>query len=346
MINDERLGEILKTGRIPKIVFLFGEEHYIIKHYVNLIKKLAVTENPDFNITEIGIDPTAQKIFDAADQLPMFAEKRCVTVCDYNHDKVSEKEFSNLSEVIADVPETTVLVLYCETVSVNPKKPSARAKKLMAAVEKASGAVIYAARRNDSQLVRMLTAGAAKRGLNMSPTAARHLVEVSGSDIFTLINELEKLSAFSKNGAVSNEMIDEICSHSVDATIYNLSKFVLSENADGAQKLLDELFFMRTEPVYITTTLASAYIDMARASAAAKSGVAVKDAAKDFGYSPALAFKLTNALRDAKRLPSGALERSLGLILESDRRIKTTACDPKAELQTLVTELILAAEGR
>ena len=346
MITDERLAELLKTDRIPKIVFLFGEEYYIIKHYVNQIEKLAVTENPDFNICEIKLEPTAQKIFDAVDQLPMFAEKRCVTVCDYNHDKISENEFKNFLGVISDVPETTVLVFYCETVYVNPKKPSARAKKLMAAVEKAGGAAVYAARRNDSQLIRMVTGGASKRGLKMTPTAARHLIEVSGSDIFTLINELEKLSAFSKDGVATEEMIDKICSHSVDATIYNLSKFVLSKNTDGAQKLLDELLFMRTEPVYIISTLASTYIDMVRAAAAERKGIPVKEAAKDFGYPPTLGFRLTNAARDAVRLPKGALLKSLGLILDSDRRIKTGTTDPKAELQTLITELVLTAERR
>ncbi len=345
MQTENELKNQLKNGALPYAVLLFGDEHYMIRQYVKKIIAATVTANPDFNITELSGNIPIQKIYDAAETLPFFSDMRCVTVGDYNHDKISENDFSELLGIISRLDGSCRLVLYYETVEINQKKPSARAKKLIKAVETAGGAVVNISPRGEAELMKALVAGASKRGVQMHPSAARHLIETSGTDLQTLVGELEKLCAYARGGAVTNEMIDNIASRSIDASIYNLSKFIISRDASGAQKLLDELTFMRVEPIAMIYTLAGVYTDMTRAKLGAAAGLSPAEIAKTFGYPANLAFRITNALRDAKKFSDAALKRSLELILASDKRLKSTPADPKIELQALITNLIIASKA-
>ncbi len=344
MQTENELKNQLKNGALPYVIVLFGDEHYMIRQYVKKIIAATVNANPDFNITELSGNISIQKIYDAAETLPFFADMRCVTVCDYNHDKIPESDFSELLGIINRLDGSCRLVLYFETVEINAKKPSARAKKLIKAVETAGGAVVNISRRGESELIKALVAGASKRGVQMHPGTARHLIETSGTDLQTLVGELEKICAYTRGGAVTDDIIDNIASRSVDASVYNLSKLIIMRDAGAAQKTLDELFFMRVQPIVILYTLAGVYTDMVRAKLGAAQGLSSAEIAKVFGYSANLSFRITNALRDAKKFSNAALTRSLKLILESDKRLKSTPADPKIELQALITNLIIASK--
>ena len=101
----------------------------------------------------------------------------------------------------------------------------------------------------------------------------------------TLINELEKLCLFvGTDGVITKEVVDKICSRSVEASIYNLSKMLLRGDLQGAYKSLDDLLYMNTEPALLINILSSSYIDIYRAFAARKSGVNPESVGKDLGY--------------------------------------------------------------
>ncbi len=341
MTTEKALKDTLKLGVLPNVILLCGDEHYVIRNLVKKIEAAAVPQNPDFNITELKNDISVQKIYDAVITLPMFAEKRCVTVCDFDPDKAKIDDFKTMLDIIKNIGGHCVLVLYFETVVIPEKKRSDRANKLIKAVENAGGMATYIYRKGDAELQKALASGAARRNVTLPQAQARHMTEVCGNDLYTLTNELEKLCIYAEGGTVTDRMIDTVCSRSVDAAVYNLTKYIVVKNASAAQELLDELFFMRTEPVFILSVIAGCFCDIFRAAAAEKKGVPIPQAAGDFGYPKNLSFRLTNAARDARRYKYGDICRALDLISQTDRRLKSAPCDPKTELQTLVTELIM-----
>lgn len=52
--------------------------------------------------------------------------------------------------------------------------------------------------RTQSDLVKMLVSGAKKRGAALQTDQARYLISVVGTDMQTLLHELDKLSAFAR----------------------------------------------------------------------------------------------------------------------------------------------------
>lgn len=156
----------------------------------------------------------------------------------------------------------------------------------------------YIYRKGDAELQKALVSGAARRNVTLSPAQARHMTEVCGNDLYTLTNELEKLCIYAEGKTVTDRMIDTVCSRSVDAAVYNLTKYIVAKNASAAQELLDELFFMRTEPVFILSVIAGCFCDIFRARRLKKAAYRHRRQRRISGI-PKIFHSASNAARDA-----------------------------------------------
>ena len=94
--------------------------------------------------------------------------------------------------------------------------------------EKNGGVTVQLDHRSASELVKMLTDGAKKRGCVMSPSAARLLIETSGEDINTLASELEKLCFYAPGSEITEKHIENVAVKTVEASVYELSSFIFS----------------------------------------------------------------------------------------------------------------------
>lgn len=346
ILNEMDIKSQIGKSNLYPVYFIFGNEHYLIKHYVKQIAEKSVQFNKDFNLNEFDSDISVQEIFDAANSLPFMSDKKCVSVCDLNIDKLSSGEFEKLLIIVSNPSQSTCLVFWFEVVEINAKKLSEKYKKIMNQIEKSGGCLVNIERKSTSDLIHMLCDGATRRNCHIEPTTARYMIESCSDDLSTLVNELEKLCAYTKNGIITNKEVDEVCSRSVEVSVFNLSKALVAQNLNTAYKILDDLFFMRTEPVVILSILSSAYIDMYRAKVTVDSGLRVESVLSDLGYNPKMSFKLTNAERDARRLSSQQLEISLNKLLECDRQLKSTRTDPRNLLERLMAELVyISAKG-
>jgi len=346
ILNEMNLKSQIGKSNLYPIYFIFGDEQYLIKHYVKKIAEKTVKFNTDFNLNEFDSDISVQDIFNAANSLPFMSDKKCVSVCDLNIDKISSGEFEKLLNIVSNPSPSTCLILWFEVVEFNAKKLTEKSKKIMNAVEKSGGCIVNIERKSTSDLIHMLCDGATRRNCHLEPTTAKYMIESCSDDLSTLVNELEKLCAYSKNGIITNKEVDEVCSRSVEVSVFNLSKALVAQNLNTAYKILDDLFFMHTEPVIILSILSSAYIDMYRAKVAVDSGLHVESVASDLGYNARMSFKLTNGERDSRRLSCHQLELSLCELLDCDKQLKSTKMDPRILLERLMAGLVyISAKG-
>ena len=344
-LGENDLKAHIKSGGFKPCYLIFGEEHYLTRNYVEKIVATSVDAFPEFNVSRFDGNVKVQEVYDAVQSFPMMSARKVVTLCDFPFDKASSGECEKLINYLDEIPATTVFVMWCETVEINPKKPGDKFKKLMKAVEAADGAVIHLGRKSESEIVRMLQAGAARRKCRLDPNVARYMIQNCSDDLGTLVNELEKLCMFvGENGVIQHATVDKVCSRSVEASVYNVSKAVLGGDLDGACRLLDDLFYMNTDPAYILTFLASAYIDIYRVFAARNSGRSVNDVAKEFGYGN-LAFKLNDADRHVKKFSEKQITDSLKVLRECDRLIKGSRTDNRVALEKVLVELTVIASG-
>lgn len=345
-LGENDLKAHIKSGVFPPCCLIFGEDHFLIKNSLQKIITAAVDGLPDFNINRFDGNIKIQDVYDAVQSFPMMCSRKAVTLCDYAFDKSSQSENDKLLKMLCDIPSTSVFVMWYETVDVNPKKPGEKYSKLFSAIRESGGEIYYIGRKTESELMRLLQSGAAKRKCRMEAVTARYMIETCSDDLETLVNELEKLCLYvGENGIITNETVDAVCSRSVEAGIYNLSKTVLRNDLTGALKLLDDLFYMNTDPAYILTLLSSAYIDIYRAFAARSVGLRPEETAKELGYGNT-AFRLTEAERNLRKFSEQQLTDSLRCLFECDRLLKSSRADAKTVIEKAIIELTLTAQGK
>ena len=133
-LEEDRLSADIRAGRIERVYFLYGKEPFLVKTYVDrLIKKTVGEDALDFNLVRISGNPDMDMLSDHVDGLPVFADMKLISVNDIDPEKIEKEAFERLLSIIADVPETTILLF--NNTGVSPDERKSQTKKFIAAVE-------------------------------------------------------------------------------------------------------------------------------------------------------------------------------------------------------------------
>lgn len=341
--------EIELKRQIDKLNFnclymLYGEEKFLVKGYAEkLIKKAAGEKFLDFNLQQFdGDTASVDEIAEAVEALPFMAERKCVSVSDFNVESRSAQEMEKWKELLENLPSTTVLVLLFPSLSIDYKK-SSKWRNFINIVNKSGYSVLFKTRDN-AELEKLLCTLATKHFCELSRQNAAYILLLCGKDLHTLYNEMDKLFAYVQQGEITQEIIDKIIVKNMETTVFILSKAIISRKYDEAYKLLDQLFYQNEDPIAILSVLSSSYIDMYRMKSAVQSGQDAKEVMKSFEYK-GKEFRLKNAERDGKRFSIEMLRNSLLSILETDINLKSSRTNKRVLMEKLIAELLLIAEG-
>ena len=342
-ITEAELKKQITAADFQKLYFLYGEEKYLVGAYAEKILSKAGAGGPgDFNRQKLEGGAGVDDIAAAVEALPVLAERKCVAVSDLDVPALRAGEAAKLRQLLDDLPESCVLVLSLPTLEIDERRDRGW-KKFIALAEKAGAAVRFR-RRTQTQLERMLCAGAARRGCALSRENAARLVDSCGTDLRTVLNELEKLCAFTGSGEISAQTVGLLATRNLEARVFDLSKAVFAGNGDRAYGILDGLFYRNEEPVAVLSVLSGAYLDLYRVRAAVQSGLPATEPAKYFDYARR-EFRLTNAERLSGRFTTPMLRESLSALLEADLALKSARGDRRTVLEALVARLLWIAKG-
>ena len=338
VINEDAFKSRIKSGSLAPAYIILGDDGYLKKMYVEKLTKMTADKDDIFNFCRFGGDCDLQVVYDFLWQLPVMADKKCVILCAYDFERCSKNDFDKLLSLVTEGCDTALLIIWFDSLEIDVKK-SAKFKKLMSAAEKCGGAAVELNHRRTPELVKMLTDGAAKRGCKMDSAAARYLVESAGEDINTLVNELDKLCYYLPKGEITKATVEYVCVKTPEASVYNLSKQIFMRRSGEALKTLDELFFMRFEPMMILYTVASPYIDMYRLYALKRGGAEKGELTELYGYK-GREFLIDRAAQNLRLFEFKKLSLSLEALVDADRRLKSNGADGRIFLEQLVVRLI------
>ncbi len=339
ILSEEQFKKNFASAGVPPVTLLFGNDGYLKKQAVEKIVKRTVDQDDVFNYAAFDGDCDLQEVYDALSQLPMLADQKCVVLCDYDFEHCAKSDFDKLCALFGEACDTSVLVVWFDSIEIDPKK-NTKFKKLVTAAEKNGGAVVQCDHRRAAELAKMLVDGAARRGCTMEPSAAKYLVETAGEDIHTLVNELDKLCHYRPGGTITKTEVDLVCVKTVEASIYDLSKMIFARNPEGAMKMLDELYFMRIEPMVIFYTVSAVYTDLYRVYVCKSCGKPLSEAAQTFGYR-GREFVLERAAQNLRRMDFSALSRSFDLLIDADKQLKSFGGNERIVLEQLIVRLIM-----
>ena len=338
IITEPELKRQLASKQLSSAYLIFGDDAYLKKLYCDKISNSVSSPDDIFNYCKFDAECDLQTLYDFSMQLPLMADKKLAILYDYDFEGASKSEFERLCELIAELPESCVLIIWLQNVDFDRKK-SSRFKTLCNAINKIGGVTASLDHRSIPELVKVLSDGALKRGSKLPPDVARYLIETVGEDINTLQGELNKLCAFIGDKPITKEIIDNVCVKTVEASLFDLSKHIISGNSTLALTLLDELFYTRVEPMAILSTISSCYTDMYRVYVAKQSGQKTDDVIRLYGYKNK-AFLVERAAKNLYKFDGKKLRLSLNEIYNADRRLKSFSQNQRIILEELIVRLI------
>lgn len=328
------------AGKTVRKVYLFyGNEQYSLRKTLDRMANAVAASDDLFNRSDFDGAVPPQEVYDAACSLPFMAERRVVVWRDAPIVRAKEEDYSAMVSLIADLPETTVLFLWFETLELDGKKLPGKLGDLIKKVQTAGGVAVEFSARSNAEINKLLCDGASRRGCRLNPSVATYIVDTCGDDLSLLINELDKLCSYAHGTTITKEAVDAVCTKNIDVSIYDLSKRLFALDMKAVYRILDDLFFMKISATYILSMLSGAFIDVVRARALQKSGEKSADHAADLGYGGKLAFRLDVAAKNGAKLTDEALKHCFAALLNCDKQLKSSRVNEKIILETLMTEL-------
>lgn len=339
-ISEKEFGAQIKSGDFKSAYLIYGDETYLKEYYVSHLKKKLVDKTFEaFNYHSFyGTDVELSEIIKDAQMLPMMSEYNFVLVRDYPVEK-TENDIELIEEYLSDPCESTVLVVWYDALAPNTDK----FKKLVKIFNKYAYSV-ECAKKGEQDLIKMLISSAKKRGSVLDKNNASYLISISGSDIKTLINEVDKMSNYVGSGEITKQVIDDMAVKCLQARVFDLSKALVAGNGNKAYEVLDTLFSLNENSTSIVAAIGNAYVDMYRVKCAKTYADSPQDIANYYNYHNR-EFVIKNATRDSAKLTFEQLRTSLDDIAQTDLKLKSTAVDAKLLIEELMVKLLINARG-
>ena len=346
-LNEETFKAQLKREEFSNVYLLFGTESYLKDHYISRLKKRIVNPDfADFNLKEFeGRGLNIDDVIVAAQTLPMMSEYSLVIVYDFpfvnkgrEKSTLNKDSFEKLKEYFNDISESCILVFKYDSIEVSTKNDSPWASVIKAFAK--AGDAVEINERTPAELNRLVCSYAKNKGCTIGRRSADYLIECVGSGIQTIVNELDKLCAYVHGGEITNEIIDKIAVKSLQARVFDLSKYILRSDSDRAYKDLYTLFSQNESATDILPIIASYYVDMYRVKCAKEAGQRPDDIAEYYDYSKRKWIP-NKAAGDSAKISVNRLREALDVLSEADMRMKTTGISAQHILEEAVAKLLV-----
>lgn len=247
----------IKSGQVPSVILLCGDERYLVQWYVNTIIKRFVNEaTASLDFTRLDEKKFGlSNIVEACDTVSMLSEKRVVLVEDFfyaegvkkkkkdekNDDEPavgfdSDEEMNALCDYLPTVPESTILIFTCGI-------PDSRSK-FVKAVE--SSGKIYAMKKlKGADLRRFIEKRLKNAGKAARPEIYDEIIRLSGyadrDSSYTLLNlenDINKVIALSKTENISSADVASAISGNRENDVFKMLDAITTGRKDDAYRLM------------------------------------------------------------------------------------------------------------
>lgn len=304
---------------------ILGPEKYFCCEALRLLKQgLIASEAIAFNYTELsGESDSIEDIIAALNTFPMMSPLRLVYVS--NAAKMVKEAQERLIDYLGNPCLKSVLVL--EADELDRRTGFFKALKELACI-------LDFPKLKNYELERWVAEYVHKRGFNVSPASIKKLVDLAGSDLQTVVNEIEKLLLFSGSRRnISDSDIENLVSRSRQHGIFELTTAIGMRDRIGALIHLNSLLDAGEKPLMILSMLARHFRKVLIAKEILSRGGSPQDAA---AAAQIPVFIMDKFLGQLKRVSTEEAEKMFLRLAETDLRFKSSSMSEKILLETLL----------
>ncbi|MBR2571521.1 MAG: DNA polymerase III subunit delta [Clostridia bacterium] len=316
MTWKELFGEI-EAG--PSGVYLFyGPESYVKEEALQKMRQRLLPAGLEALNEDVMEGEGAQRITEAAQTLPMMAEKRLVVVRDFpsllpGKAKVSESDTDRLIEYVKSPAETAVLVFYVR------ESIDGRTKLVQALVR--HGKCVEFDYLQEGDLMRRLVREARNQGARMDENCAAFLVDRAGQALGPLLGEVRKLAAHAgTNGEILRADVERLVAPSSENTVFQMIDALMSGRGEQAFVLLHRLLESGESRVGVIAMLTRQMRILTHVKLLSDARVTLPEIAKRLSLRD---FAVRNAQKQASSLPKETLIGLYRTCIEMDYAFKS-----------------------
>lgn len=211
-MKRQELDTLIRQGKAPGAVMLYGESHFLIDHYVRQLSDIE-----DANVLNVYFDEYNHASAKAhLSQGSLFGGRNVLIV--KSEKKLPKNDLLAFLELVRKNPDNVFIYAYFGT---DFKKSSTSAFSA-----KTGGVAVRLFRPFPNEARQILLAEAASRGIDLEPYAATHLLESQNGDLALSVNELDKFALLQGRIGVKeiNELVYGVAEVKVDQLIDALLK--------------------------------------------------------------------------------------------------------------------------
>ena len=340
LTTEEQQKKCISSKQILPVYLLCGSDSELLLSYRKKLCEMLVKLGCEQETMD-GKNLDLSALYDAAQMVSFFGGRRLILIKDLEIEQLTSADLDDLRQILHELSDSVTLVICTPPESFDIKKGK-NAKKMLAVFDK-SGAVIHLDRRDAASLKATLRARCQKRGCELSNEAAAFLIERCGNDMATLFNECDKLCAYADGAAITPDMITLICSGSLSADPFALSRLMLRGELTATLSQIDSLVRMRQPITLIISNISSAFCSIARACAARAAGKSCEEFQKDFGFR--YEWMAQNAFRDSSKISLEKAFEICRIFSDAETQIKSTPLDERILLETAVVRSVSVLGG-
>lgn len=341
--TESRLNADLRSGKLERAYFLYGEEKFLVQTYTDKIAGIVPEDAREMNLARWRISvkddvPKASELEDFLMSVPFFAEYKCAIIEDLDADWLDNTEHKAYLELIGNIPETSVLVFSMRNLAIDAKKPKAKLKKLLEVCENV-GVLVDFNLLPQSKVMAMAIRKAQGLGCELSADNAALLANECANSLTMMQNEIVKLCAYRQSGEITREDISKLVPKRIDSDIYSLAKELFAGRTAAALEILGNLFLQQTEPTPIMAALSSYFVDLYRAKLGQMCRKSAQATAAEFNYPPNRAFVMKYAFSDASGLSERYLARCIAILYQQNKLLNSSGEDKRLIIERAVVEI-------
>lgn len=263
----------------------------------------------------------------------LFSEARALVIRDLQ-DLAEESRDEVLRYLAAPDLNTTVIFIH---------KGGVKGKALLDAIKKVKPEIIpcepLKKEAEKEQFVRELLLDTGRKA---SPAAVSALVAALGSDMRELQQAVSQIALDAPVGLIDDKYIDQFHQGRIETTGFNVADATLDGNLASALISLRSALETGTDPVMITSAIASALRSLAKVSGAA-AGAKSFELAGQLAMAP---WQIDKARRQLQGWSPRSLSRAVQAIALADAQVKGAASDPIFALEKAVATITAARADR
>lgn len=329
---------------------LIGEDDYSARQALEEIKKSIGDPSALMTNTTVldGKQVTPEQLRAACETVPFLADKRLVIVEGLlerfepkgktgkkksSRQPAAPEEHRSIAEGMKRLPPFTELVLLDG--GVKTANPLLR--------ELASVAKVQAFfKKNPRQLGQWIERRVALQGKDarISPQAVTLMVRLIGNDLWTMANEIDKLTLFTGGKPIEENDVRALVSNAQEAGVFNMVDAIMEFKTGLAQELLQQLFKQGVMPAQILVMLARQVRIIFQVKEMRDRGMSRAGIRTKLGLTSD--FVLEKAWSQADRYSPARLKEVYHKLLDADISVKTG----KYDSGELVLNILLAELGR